>query len=34
LEQLQAGEHRDEGETIDEDVNWGSEVITVEEEID
>jgi hypothetical protein len=33
LEQLQAGEHRGEGETIDEDVNWGSEVITVEEEL-
>jgi hypothetical protein len=33
LEQLQAGEHRDEGETIDEDVNWGSEVITIEEEL-
>jgi hypothetical protein len=33
LEQLQAGEHRDKGEIIDEDVNWGSEVITVEEEL-
>jgi len=34
LEQLQNGEHRDRGEVIDEDINWGSEVITVEEEID
>ncbi len=34
LEQLQNGEHRDRGEAIDEDINWGSEVITVEEEID
>jgi len=33
LEQLQAGEHRGEGETIDEDVNLGSEVITIEEEL-
>jgi hypothetical protein len=34
LEQLQNGEHRDDGVILDEDINWGSEVITVEEEID
>jgi hypothetical protein len=33
LEQLIEGEHRDRGEIIDEDIDWGSEVITVEEEI-
>jgi D-arabinose 1-dehydrogenase-like Zn-dependent alcohol dehydrogenase len=31
LEQLQTGEHRGRGITIDDDTDWGSEVITVEE---
>jgi hypothetical protein len=34
LEQLQNGEHRGEGTEFDEQYDWGSEVITVEEEID
>ena len=31
LEQLQTGEHRCNGITFDEQYDWGSEVITVEE---
>jgi hypothetical protein len=31
IEQLQTGEHRGEGETVDDDIDWGSEIITVEE---
>jgi hypothetical protein len=34
LEQLQNGEHRCDGTIFDEQYDWGSEVITVEEEID
>jgi len=34
LEQLIEGEHRDRGEIIDEDIDWSSEVITVEEELE
>ena len=33
LEQLQNGEHRCDGITFDEQYDWGSEVITVEEEL-
>jgi hypothetical protein len=33
LEQLQTGEYRGEGITFDEQYDWGSEVITIEEEI-
>ena len=31
LEQLRTGEHRGEGETFDEQYDWGTEVITAEE---
>ena len=31
LEQLQSGEHRCDGITFDEQYDWGTEVITVEE---
>lgn len=31
LEQLQTGEHRGEGLTIDDDTNWGTEIIISEE---
>jgi len=31
LEQLQTGEHRGEGETFDEQYDWGTEVIIAEE---
>ena len=31
LEQLQNGEHRSEGITFDEQYDWGTEIITVEE---
>jgi hypothetical protein len=34
LEQLQTGEHRDEGTIVTENFNWETEIITVEEEID
>lgn len=34
LEQLQTGEHRDNGEIISEDFDWGSEIITVEETLE
>jgi hypothetical protein len=34
LEQLQNGEHRSEGITFDEQYDWGSEVITVEETLE
>ena len=34
LEQLRNGEHRCEGITFDEQYDWGSEIITVEEELD
>ena len=34
LEQLQTGEHRGRGITIDDDTDWGSEVITVEETLE
>jgi hypothetical protein len=34
LEQLQTGEHRSEGITFDEQYDWGSEVITVEETLE
>jgi hypothetical protein len=34
LEQLQNGEHRSEGITFDEQYDWGSEVITVEEPLE
>ena len=33
LEQLQSGEHRCDGITFDEQYDWGTEVITVEEEL-
>jgi hypothetical protein len=33
LEQLREGEVRGDGEVIDEDIDWGTEVITVEEEL-
>jgi hypothetical protein len=33
LEQLRCGEHRDDGEIIDDEFDWGTEVITVEEEM-
>ena len=33
LEQLQSGEHRCDGITFDEQYDWGTEVITVEETI-
>jgi hypothetical protein len=33
LEKLQNGEHRCDGITFDEQYDWGSEVITVEEEL-
>jgi hypothetical protein len=33
LEQLQTGEHRDEGTIVTENFNWETEVITVEEEL-
>jgi hypothetical protein len=31
--QLQTGEHRDEGIILRENINWETEVITVEEEL-
>ena len=34
LEQLREGEVRGEGLIIEDDTDWGTEVITVEEEID
>jgi len=34
LEKLQTGEHRSEGITFDEQYDWGSEVITVEETLE
>jgi len=34
LEQLQNGEHRGRGIIIEDDTDWGSEVITVEEELE
>ena len=34
LEQLQNGEHRSDGITFDEQYDWGSEVITVEETLE
>jgi len=34
LEQLQSGEHRGRGIIIEDDTDWGSEVITVEEELE
>jgi hypothetical protein len=33
LEQLQTGEHRDEGIILRENFNWETEIITVEEEL-
>jgi hypothetical protein len=33
LEQLQTGEHRDEGIILRENFNWETEIITVEETI-
>ena len=33
LEQLQSGEHRCDGITFDEQYDWGTEVITVEEKL-
>jgi len=32
LEQLQTGEHRDEGIILRENINWETEIITKEEE--
>ncbi len=34
LEQLQNGEHREKGEYITEEIDWGSEVITIEEKLE
>ena len=34
LEQLQNGEHRCDGITFDEQYDWGSEIITVEEKLE
>ena len=34
LEQLQTGEHRGRGISIDDGTDWGSEVITVEETLE
>ena len=34
LEQLQTGEVRGEGTILREDFNWGTEIITVEEQFD
>jgi hypothetical protein len=34
LEQLQTGEHRGRGIAFDEQYDWGSEVITVEETLE
>jgi hypothetical protein len=34
LEQLKSGEVRGDGEVVDEEIHWGTEVITFEEEID
>jgi hypothetical protein len=33
LEQLQTGEHRDEGTIVTENFHWETEIITVEETI-
>ena len=33
LEQLQTGEHRDEGTIVTENFHWETEIITVEEEM-
>jgi len=33
LEQLRCGEHREDGEIINDEIDWGTEVITVEEEL-
>ena len=33
LEQLICGEHREDGEIINDEIDWGTEVITVKEEI-
>ena len=33
LEQLQTGEHRDEGIILRENFNWETEIITVEERL-
>jgi len=33
LEQLICGEHREDGEIINDEIDWGTEIITVEEEL-
>jgi len=33
LEQLKSGEVRGDGEVVDEEIHWGTEVITFEEEM-
>jgi len=33
LEQLICGEHREDGEIINDEIDWGTEIITVEEEM-
>ena len=34
LEQLQTGEYRGNGIIIEDDTDWGSEIVTIEEEIE